>query len=113
MSLTGALPADCRRLTNGVIEEINFIGAYERLTLRLDLVARQPTEGSPPLYNVTLNTPERHTGVPVIVTRPKPEAATRRLKVGDRVAVGLMAFRVLPNFALGTERAGRILDMRK
>ena len=113
LSMSGELPAGCRRLTNGVIEEINFIGAYERLTLRLDLVARQPTEGSPPLYNVTLNTPERRTGVPIIATRPKPEAAIRRLQVGDRVAVGLMAFRVLPNFALSSERAGRIVDAQK
>jgi sulfate transport system ATP-binding protein len=113
LSASGALPEGCRRLTNGVIEEINFIGAYERLTLRLDLVARQPTEGAPPLYNVTLNTPDRRTGVPIMVTRPKPEAATRRLQVGDRVAVGLMAFRVLPNFALTSERAGRIVDALK
>ena len=113
LSTSGALPEGCRRLTNGVIEEINFIGAYERLTLRLDLVARQPTEGAPPLYNVTLNTPDRRTGVPIIVTRPKPEAATRRLQIGDRVAVGLMAFRVLPNFALTSERAGRIVDALK
>ncbi|HEV2912057.1 MAG TPA: ABC transporter ATP-binding protein [Pyrinomonadaceae bacterium] len=113
LSRTGALPPGCRRLTNGVIEEINFVGAYERLTLRLDLVARQPAEGEPPLYNVTLTTPERRTGIPIIVTRPKPEAATTRLGVGDRVAVGLMAFRVLPNFALGSERAGRILDANR
>jgi ABC-type Fe3+/spermidine/putrescine transport system ATPase subunit len=113
LSASGALPEGCRRLTNGVIEEINFVGAYERLTLRLDLVARQTTEGAPPLYNVTLNTPDRRTGVPIIVTRPKPEAATRRLQIGDRVAVGLMAFRVLPNFALTSERAGRIVDALK
>jgi sulfate transport system ATP-binding protein len=113
LSRTGALPQGCRRLSNGVIEEISFVGAYERITLRLDLVARQPTEGEPPLYNVTLNTPGRHTGIPILITRPKPEAATTRLQVGDRVAVGLMAFRVLPNFALATERGGRIVDARK
>ncbi len=68
---------------------------------------------TPLLYNVTLNTPDRPTGVPVLVTRPKPEAAATRLQVGDRVAVGLMAFRVLPNFALSSERAGRIVDAQK
>src|SRR5437016_5485922 len=31
------LPEGCRRLANGVIEEVNFVGAYERLNVRLDL----------------------------------------------------------------------------
>lgn len=109
LSMTGQLPAGCRRLSNGVIEEINFVGAYQRLTLRLDLVARQSAEGQPLLYNVTINTPEKKMGVPIIVTRAKPEAAAMRLDVNDRVAVGLTSFRVLPNFTLASERAGRIV----
>jgi sulfate transport system ATP-binding protein len=113
LSKTGALPEGCRRLTNGVVEEISFVGAYERLTLRLDLVARQPSEGEPPLYNVTINTPEKRSGIPIIVTRPKPEAVNTRLNLNDRVAVGLTAFRVLPNFTLASERSGRILDDQK
>ncbi|HEY0547186.1 MAG TPA: ABC transporter ATP-binding protein [Pyrinomonadaceae bacterium] len=113
LSRTGELPADCQRLTNGVVEEIHFVGAYERLTLRLDLIARQPSEGAPLLYSVTITTDEKRTGVPIIVTRPKPEATTRRLQAGDRVAVGLTAFRVLPNYALATERASRIVDIER
>lgn len=114
LSLTGVLPEGCRRLTNGVIEEISFVGAYERLTLRLDLIARQPTQSDePPLYDVTLNSLEKRTGVPIFATRPKPEANTTRLKEGDRIAVGLTSFRVLPNYALASERAGRIVDTRK
>jgi sulfate/thiosulfate transport system ATP-binding protein len=113
LSLTGQLPTGCRRLTNGVIEEINFVGAYERLTLRLDLVARQPTTGEPPLYDVTINTPEKRIGIPIIVTRAKSEAASARLGINDRVAVGLSSFRVLPNFTLASERAGRIVDTKK
>jgi sulfate transport system ATP-binding protein len=112
LSHAGALPEDCRRLTNGVIEEKLFVGAYERLTVRLDLVARQPAEGEPPLYNVTLNTTEQRLGVPIFVTRPKPEANAVPLANGDRVAVGLTAFRILPNYALASERASRILDAR-
>ena len=114
LSRTGALPEGCRRLTNGVIEEIHFVGAYERLTLRLDLVARAATTGKEPsLYNVTINTSEKRTGIPIIATRPKPEANATRLQPGDRVAVGLTAFRVLPNFALASERGGRIVDVQK
>jgi ABC-type Fe3+/spermidine/putrescine transport system ATPase subunit len=113
LSMTGNLPDKCRRLSNGVIEEINFVGAYERLTLRLDLVARQAAQGEPLLYTVTINTPEKRMGIPIIVTRSKPEAAATPLRVNDRVAVGLSSFRVLPNFTLGSERAGRILDTKK
>ncbi|MEA2173352.1 MAG: sulfate/thiosulfate transport system ATP-binding protein [Blastocatellia bacterium] len=113
LSCSGMLPEGCRRLTNGIVEEIHFVGAYERLTLRLDLAARDHTEGEPPLYNVTVNTMEKRTGIPVMVTRPKPEASVTRLHVGDRVAVGLTAFRVLPNYALTSERSSRVLDVRK
>ncbi|HEV2801199.1 MAG TPA: ABC transporter ATP-binding protein [Pyrinomonadaceae bacterium] len=113
LSETAALPEGARRLTNGIVEEIDFVGAYERLTVRLDLVARQNVEGKPQLYNVTINTSERLTGVPIMVTRPKPDSATARFRVGDRVAVGLMSFRVLPNFPLASERGGKFYDMGK
>jgi sulfate transport system ATP-binding protein len=109
LSRTGPLPDGCRRLANGVIEERHFVGAYERLTVRLDLVARGFIEGEPPLYDVTINTPEKSSGVPIFVTRLKPDAQATPPGIGDRVAVGLMAFRVLHNYALSTERASRIL----
>lgn len=111
LSLTGPLPKGCQRLTNGIVEEIHFVGAYERLTLRLDLIARQPAEGASPLYAVTINTDEKRMGIPIIATRSKSEAASTPLDVNDRVAVGLTAFRVLPNFALATERASRVVDV--
>ena len=113
LSEAGRLPENCRRLTNGVVEEVHFVGSYERLTLRLDLVARRASNDEPPLYNVTINTPEKRMGVPVVVTRPKPEASAARLAVGARVAVGLTAFRVLPNFTLSTERGSRAVDTTK
>jgi sulfate/thiosulfate transport system ATP-binding protein len=113
LSETGALPEAARRLTNGIIEEINFVGAYERLNVRLDLVARQAQQtDKPPLYNVTINTLDRRSGVPIIVTRPKPDAQITRLQVGMRVAVGLKVFRVLPNFTLASERGSKTVDMR-
>ncbi|HEY6230925.1 MAG TPA: ABC transporter ATP-binding protein [Pyrinomonadaceae bacterium] len=96
------LPGGCRRLANGVIQEVNFVGAYERLTVRLDLTHRKgDTEA---LYQVTINTPERMTGVPIMATRPKPEAAAMRYKPGDRVAIGLTSFSVLPNYTLARQR---------
>jgi len=114
LSPTGALPEGCKRLTNGVIEEKHFVGAYERLTVRLDLVARrQQAADEPQLYDVTINTPEARLGVPIFVTRAKHEASAAPLRIGDRVAVCLTAFRVLPNFALASERASRMVDMQK
>ncbi|HEX8097786.1 MAG TPA: ABC transporter ATP-binding protein, partial [Pyrinomonadaceae bacterium] len=80
LSRTGQLSEGCRRLSNGVVEEVNFVGAYERLTLRLDLTARRTGDGDPPLYDVTINTPERRLGVPIFVTRPKPEAGAAPLQ---------------------------------
>ena len=96
------LPGGCRRLANGVIQEVNFVGAYERLIVRLDLTHRKgDTDG---LYEVTINTPERMTGVPIMVTRPKPEATATRYKAGDRIALGLTSFSVLPNYTLARQR---------
>jgi ABC-type Fe3+/spermidine/putrescine transport system ATPase subunit len=115
LSRTGALPEGVRRLTNGVVEQINFVGAYERLTVRLDLAARQPAPNEPPLYSVNAvgGTAEQRTGVPIIATRPKSEVSVTPLQPNDRVAVGLSSFRVIPNFTLTTERAGKIVAARK
>jgi ABC-type Fe3+/spermidine/putrescine transport system ATPase subunit len=98
------LPEGCRRLANGVIEEVSFVGAYERLNVRLDLTHRRQVESEAPLYQVTINTPERMTGVPIMVTRPKPEANATKYKAGDRVAIGLTSFSVLPNYTLARQR---------
>jgi sulfate transport system ATP-binding protein len=96
------LPEGCRRLANGVIEEVNFVGAYERLTVRLDLTHRKGDTDA--LYEVTINTPQRMTGVPIMATRPKPEANAMRFKKGARVAIGLTSFSVLPNYTLARQR---------
>lgn len=111
LSSKGELPEGARRLMDGVVEEISFVGAYERLSVRLDLSARPPAANEPPLYSVSSSQPKM--GVPIIVTRPKAEVSTMPLQPGERVAVGLTTFRVLPNFTLVTERAGKIVDARK
>ncbi len=113
LSKDAKLPGACRRLANGIIEEINFVGAYERLNVRLDLTQRQPAQNQPPLYEVTINTLERMTGIPIIATRPKPEASASKFNVGDRVAVGLTAFSVLPNYTLVGGRVNRALEINR
>ncbi len=77
-----------QKLTDATVEEINFVGAFERVVVRLNLSTRQP----------------------IIVTRPKPETSAFPLEKGQVVDVGLVRFRVLPNFTLGSERSSRMVD---
>jgi len=76
------------------IEEIAFVGAYERVRLRLDRGGREEgrTDESP--YYLTTETPESQPKS-IIATRPKPEASATRLHVGERVMVALTSFTIL------------------
>jgi len=83
------------RLATAVIDEVTFIGAYERLRLRLERGGEEcKTQESP--YYLTTETPDREPTKWIIATRPKPEASTTRLHVGERVVVALTSFTVLP-----------------
>jgi ABC-type Fe3+/spermidine/putrescine transport system ATPase subunit len=62
-----------QKLAAGTIEEVSFVGAFERVAVRLDL-------------------PEAQT---VMVMRPKTETAAFPLKSGQDVTAGLVRFRVL------------------
>lgn len=74
-------------LSDGTVEEVNFVGAFERVIIRLDLSEKPP----------------------IVVTRPKTETSAFPLAIGQNVDVGLVRFRVLPNFTLASERAGRTI----
>ena len=77
------------------IEEISFVGAYERLRLRLDRdVDECRTDESP--YYLTTDTPESQSTKSIIATHPKPDAAATKLQIGDRVTVAITSFTVLP-----------------
>lgn len=82
------LTQNYQKLTGGIVEEVNFVGAFERVVVRLDLSTNQP----------------------IIVTRPKTETTAFPLAAGQNVEVGLVRFRVLPNFTLASERASRMVD---
>lgn len=83
------------RLSAARVEEITFVGAYERLRLRLETKAEECRTEDTPFY-LTTETPDRETAKSIIATRPKPEAAATRLQVGERVVVALTSFTVLP-----------------
>ena len=61
------------RLTGGAVEEVSFVGAFERVT-------------------VSLNLGEKKT---IIVTRPKTETSAFPLVVGQNVMAGLVRYRIL------------------
>lgn len=61
-------------LTDGIIDEVSFVGAFERVVVRLAFIHDQR----------------------LIVTRPKTETASFPLSVGQKVPVGVVRFRILP-----------------
>jgi ABC-type Fe3+/spermidine/putrescine transport system ATPase subunit len=75
-----------QRLIDGWIDEISFVGSYERVNVRLNF----------------------RNGQKIIVTRPKSETESFPLKIGQKLEVGLVRFRFLPHFPLASERAAKI-----
>jgi len=84
------LTQNYQKLTDGIVEEVNFVGAFERVVVRLNLSPKSP----------------------IIVTRPKTETLAFPLHKGQEVSVGLVRFRVLPNFTLASERASRMVETK-
>ncbi len=97
VSLTtgGDLPAGHSCIANGILEEKSFVGAYERVNVRIDLSDLGACETNETPFYLTTETPESNSSKPIIATRPKPEASAVSLNVGDRVAVGILSFTVL------------------
>lgn len=83
-------------IARGIVEVTNFVGAYERVSVRIDFSDSCTDETDEEFY-LTTQTPESQTSKAIIATRPKPEATAMRLKQGDRVAVNLSSFTVLPD----------------
>jgi ABC-type Fe3+/spermidine/putrescine transport system ATPase subunit len=83
------------KIAAALIEEISFVGAYERVRLRLDRGVDECRTDEEPYY-LTTETPERQSTKSIIATRPKPDAAAIKLQIGDRVVVAITSFTVLP-----------------
>jgi ABC-type Fe3+/spermidine/putrescine transport system ATPase subunit len=101
------LPEGCRALATGTIDEARLVGAFERVTVRINLFPRRAPQVDPLFAAVTA---EAEAGLPLIATRSRAEASALPLAKGDVVQVGLMALRVLPNYTLATERSSRVVD---
>ena len=100
-------------LGNGVVQEVSFAGAHERLIIRLDLTETGTCEPSETPFYLTTETPESQSTRPIIATRLKPEANAVRLRVGDRVVIGLTSFTVLPDNAAPPERASSATEISR
>src|SRR5262249_20393932 len=93
----GDLPRSSHaRLASARIEEITFVGAYERLRLRLDKGGAEECKTDETAYPLTTETPGRKPSKPIIATHPKPEASATRLYVGEKFSVALTSFTALP-----------------
>lgn len=98
----GDLPRSTHpRLGTARIDEISFVGAYERLRLRMEVGGADECKTDDTSFLLTTQPPERQSTKSIIATRPKPEASALRLHVGERVVVALTSFTVLP--AQGTK----------
>lgn len=83
------------RLASARIEEVAFVGAYERVRLRME-AGPEECKTDETRFLLTTETPDRKPSKSIIATRPKPEASATRLHVGERVVVALTSFTVLP-----------------
>ena len=96
LSHSSDLPIGYHCLTKGLVEEVNFVGAYERVSLRLDLTGTNTRDTSDAAFYLTTETPESAaTSKPIIATLSKAAAAAVKVSPGDHVTVGLRAFTVL------------------
>ena len=95
LSKSDLVRSGAARIAAARIEEISFVGAYERLRLRLDRGTDECRSDESPYY-LTTETPESQSTKAIIATRPKPEASAMKLQIGDRVMVAITSFTVLP-----------------
>ena len=82
-------------LSGAVVEETSFVGAFERVRLRIDQGVGATCEPGDMSYLLTTEAPERPTAKPVLATRPKPIALSAPLRRLDRVFIGLTNFTIL------------------
>jgi putative spermidine/putrescine transport system ATP-binding protein len=96
LSKTDFIKPGNQKISTALIEEISFVGAYERVKLQLEKAAEPGCDPDSSDFYLTTQTPESHSARSIIATRPKPEAASTKLRIGERVVVSITSFTVLP-----------------
>jgi ABC-type Fe3+/spermidine/putrescine transport system ATPase subunit len=84
------------KIGTALVEEVSFVGAYERLRMRLQKAGSEECALDDPSFYLTTDTPESQPSKSIIATRPKPEAGATKLGIGDSVVVAITSFTVLP-----------------
>lgn len=84
------------KISTALIEEISFVGAYERLRLRLEKGGVEECAMDDTSFYLTTQTPESWPAKSIIATRSRHEAAATKLRIGERVVVAITSFTVLP-----------------
>ncbi|HEY6804464.1 MAG TPA: ABC transporter ATP-binding protein [Pyrinomonadaceae bacterium] len=96
LSKTDFIKPGNQKISTALIEEISFVGAYERVKLQLEKAIEPRCDPDNSDFYLTTQTPESHSARSIIATRPKPEAASTKLRIGERVVVSITSFTVLP-----------------
>jgi ABC-type Fe3+/spermidine/putrescine transport system ATPase subunit len=91
LSKTRVLPDRCNRLGNGIIQDISFAGSVERLRVLVDTGKSQSDARGISFHGFSV----RPAATSIIVTRTRAESDGFPLIVGNRVTVGVRAFRIL------------------
>jgi ABC-type Fe3+/spermidine/putrescine transport system ATPase subunit len=95
LSKTDFVKPGHHKISTALVEEISFVGAYERLRLRFEKGGAEECAINDNSFYLTTDTPESQSAKSIIATRPKPEASTTRLGIGERVVVAITSFTVL------------------
>ena len=96
LSKTDFVKPGHHRISTAAVEEVSFVGAYERLRLQLEKGGGEDCAIDDSSFYLTTQTPEMQSTKSIIATRPKPEAAATKLRIGERVVVSITSFTVLP-----------------
>jgi len=92
-------PSNAAQLSKGTVEQVSFVGSYERLSVRLELSGTNCGGTSEDPFYLTTETPESQTAKPIVVTRTKTASHGAPMKPGDRVVICLTSFTLLPDSA--------------
>ncbi len=95
LSKTQTLPSGAACFSSGLVEATSFVGAYERIRIKLEPSGSSSCESGDTPFYLTTETPESPTAKPIIATRPKPETLAVKLQQGDRVFIALSSFTIL------------------
>lgn len=93
-------------LGRGIVEDISYVGATERIVVQLMSWLPQIKDSKNYADNSLKLVDNKQTpGFPIIVTRTKWRANEMELSIGDQVAIGLKTYQLMPHYPIDGEAA--------